>query len=760
MDIYDKNKMYKTPKFELFQRESRIKFIRKEIENNKYTWLELLYRKMRVPKSSISNYLKTYLNNNVEVKKEGKRKLIILKNKEVSKKERECYKKAEAIRYLQKCRRDGYSYNELYSVLRRKKFNFSLGIGTIISYTKHIRLSKNGVKRLKEKIKRDRRKAQKLSIKKQIESGRDDWNKYLNYDPTKPIKRQPKKLTKEKARLIGHCLFDGYIDLKNYVIAYFSNIEEQVNSFIDLVKKTYGLNGEVKSRKQGGYYCRICSKKAVKDLIKYSPDYSTRSDRKIIIPKEILSGSLEIKRSFLRAFWDDEGAIICNRRKGKGGYYHLTRKLEAFCENENIGKDLQKLHNDLIINSHISRKRITISGTENLKKFKEVGFSDYVRVVSKKSIWYGIEKYKILDHCINLGLKYRNKVFIKNYGCAFNKIDTKNISYILSKMGYEITEDANLADLIFINSCGVKSTTQNKILSFVEEIAKKKEVFLGGCLPRMVEISNNSIKVFDNNSIYKIPSLIFSEKTKILSSKKEDRIDKFYIENNEDSVILPLSQGCSNYCSYCSVKFARGRLKSYEEKRIINRIKEAIDKNCKIVHLTAQDTGAYGLDKHNISQLPALLSKITKLKGNFKIKIGMMNPQHILPILDKLIQIYESDKIVKFLHIPVQSGSDKVLREMGRRYSIKEFKEIANRFRKEIPNIRISTDIIVGYPTETEEDFKRTLELIKEIKPDVLNISRFSARPGTRASKLKQLTTEEIKKRSRILTEEFKKIKK
>jgi len=136
----------------------------------------------------------------------------------------------------------------------------------------------------------------------------------------------------------------------------------------------------------------------------------------------------------------------------------------------------------------------------------------------------------------------------------------------------------------------------------------------------------------------------------------------------------------------------------------------------------------------------------------------MMNPAGIV-FLNELVEVYKSNKIIKFLHIPVQSGSDKVLREMGRKHDVEKFKRIVRKFRKEIPEINISTDIIVGYPTETEEDFTKSLNLVKEIRPEVLNISRFSARPGTKAANLKQLKTEEIKNRSRRLTREFERTK-
>ena len=148
--------------------------------------------------------------------------------------------------------------------------------------------------------------------------------------------------------------------------------------------------------------------------------------------------------------------------------------------------------------------------------------------------------------------------------------------------------------------------------------------------------------------------------------------------------------------------------------------------------------------------------EIIKIEGEFVVRVGMANPEHVKKYYKELAEVYKNEKIMKFLHIPIQSGSDKILKEMNRKYTIEEFKEIVNHFRKEIPGITISTDIIVGYPTETQEDFEQTVELFKELKFGVINISKFASRPRTKASKLKQLDTKIIKERSVELTKTYK----
>ncbi|MBU4501445.1 MAG: radical SAM protein, partial [Nanoarchaeota archaeon] len=194
------------------------------------------------------------------------------------------------------------------------------------------------------------------------------------------------------------------------------------------------------------------------------------------------------------------------------------------------------------------------------------------------------------------------------------------------------------------------------------------------------------------------------------------------------------------------VKQARGDLKSYKPKDIIKEVKKAVKESCKNIHLTAQDTGCWGMDTKE--KLSNLLNEVCKLLGDFEVRLGMANPNHIIKNLEELIKAYKNPKMKKFLHIPVQSGSNKVLKDMKRKYTVQQFNKIVKKFRKEIPEIHIATDVILGFPTETKSDFKKTFNLIKEIKPEVLNISRYGIRQGTEAAKMKQLPVQEISKRS------------
>ena len=356
------------------------------------------------------------------------------------------------------------------------------------------------------------------------------------------------------------------------------------------------------------------------------------------------------------------------------------------------------------------------------------------------------------------------KIYTEVYGCSSNKDDSNIIKGILIEKGHTLTNNSDESDLVIISTCIVKEVTANKIRHRLKELHNKyKNLIITGCMPEAEkEICRN---LFPRASLVNTFNItrINEAVAKVLENNKVEFLGRTRVlkiglpKSFSKEVTIQIAEGCTSSCSFCETKLAKGYIQSYDEKEIVDEVRYYKNMGVKRFNISSTDNSDYGKDIG--TNLTSLLKKIIEIKGDFKIRVGMMNPAGVNAFLDELIEVYKSDKIIKFLHIPVQSGSNKVLNEMSRRYNIKDFKGIVDRFRKEIPNIRISTDVIVGYPTETEEEFKRTLELIKEVKPEVLNISRFSARPGTRASKLKQLTTEEVKRRSSILTKEFKKIK-
>jgi MiaB-like tRNA modifying enzyme len=195
---------------------------------------------------------------------------------------------------------------------------------------------------------------------------------------------------------------------------------------------------------------------------------------------------------------------------------------------------------------------------------------------------------------------------------------------------------------------------------------------------------------------------------------------------------------------------------SYPVEKIVEDVRNTIRQRCKEIWLTSLDCGCYGFDFG--ANLVELLNEVCKIEGKFFVRVGMANPLHVRKILDGLIEVYKNEKIFKFLHLPIQSGSDRILELMGRGYTAKNFVEIVEKFRKEFPKLTLATDIIVGFPSENEEDFRSSMEIIEKIRPDVVNVSKFGAMPKTEAAKMKQLDRKIVNERSKILSELVKKI--
>jgi MiaB/RimO family radical SAM methylthiotransferase len=215
---------------------------------------------------------------------------------------------------------------------------------------------------------------------------------------------------------------------------------------------------------------------------------------------------------------------------------------------------------------------------------------------------------------------------------------------------------------------------------------------------------------------------------------------------------IPISEGCLSSCSFCETKTARGPLNSFNEDTILKAISMSVNSGAKEIELASQDAGAYGADTR--TGIAGLASRASSIKGSFMVRIGMLNPEHLHRCIDDLICSFNdpASKLFRFLHLPVQSGSNKVLKDMKRRYTIEEFYSYVGELRRSVKGISIATDVIVGYPTETESDYLETRNMLMELKPTITNISKFSQRPHAAASRLAQLTANEVKRRSTELS--------
>jgi len=354
---------------------------------------------------------------------------------------------------------------------------------------------------------------------------------------------------------------------------------------------------------------------------------------------------------------------------------------------------------------------------------------------------------------------------METYGCSANQADGEMMLGLLNKNGFEIVESFKESDINIINTCIVKTPTENRMIYRIKKLySTGKPLVVAGCMPKtrrdLIEKIAPKSSLIGPDSI----SLIYDVVQRTLSKErmiftKDLRIPKLCLPRLRKNPIIDIceiSTGCLGNCSFCEVKLAKGRLSSYPIEKIIKEINGSLKEGCKEVWITSQDCSCWGKDCK--SSLPELLNKICKIKGKFFIRVGMMNPKHVKSILNELIDSYNSEKIYKFLHLPVQSGSDRILKKMNRGYNVNDFKKIVENFRKEFPLLTLSTDIIVGFPSENEKDFQSTLKLIKEIKPDIVNISKFGGRPGTEAVKIKQLSYKIVNRRSKKLMEIVRKI--
>jgi len=357
-----------------------------------------------------------------------------------------------------------------------------------------------------------------------------------------------------------------------------------------------------------------------------------------------------------------------------------------------------------------------------------------------------------------------NSFYIETYGCTSNKADSYIITNILTNSGYTQVKLED-AQFLIINTCAVKEQTENKIKERLKNLHESyrsytdRFIIIAGCLPHITPNYFGVIKkiipsfsaIIDLDNFRDLP-VIFDEiklGKKNLICKSEISIDKSEIlithPKGKITGIIPISEGCLGSCTYCCVKHARGKLNCYDPSNIVKNVEHQLKQGINQVFLTSQDCSIYQYDG---IQLSDLVKEIVNLDFNFFLRIGMINPSFLIDKMDQLISIFKLPKVYKFLHIPIQSGSNKILLKMQRKYLISDIIDNIDILRKEFPSLTISTDIICGFPGETEYDFYRTLNFVKWLKPEILNISKFTPRPGTKAKEMKQINSRTIKERS------------
>ncbi len=350
------------------------------------------------------------------------------------------------------------------------------------------------------------------------------------------------------------------------------------------------------------------------------------------------------------------------------------------------------------------------------------------------------------------------KIYIEAYGCSASFADSEMISGLVVNGGHSLTQNESDADLNLVVTCSVKDATANKMIHRIKNL-KTKPLIVAGCLPKAekqtVEKFSENASMLGPNSLGQtlqvINSTLSGTKQIALEDSDLSKVGLPKIRLNPTVGIIEIASGCMSECTFCQTKLSKGDLTSYRIGDIVRQVEHEVEDGCKEVWLTSTDNGCYGFDIG--TDLPNLVKTVSEIPKNFKVRVGMMNPMYMPRIKDNLIESLDNEKIYKFLHIPVQSGSDKVLHDMKRGHTSETYRDVVKKIRDRFEDFTISTDIIVGFPTESQEDFEQTIELLKETRPDVVNLSRYSARPGTEAAEMEQIDVAEVKRRSKQVFE-------
>lgn len=371
-----------------------------------------------------------------------------------------------------------------------------------------------------------------------------------------------------------------------------------------------------------------------------------------------------------------------------------------------------------------------------------------------------IEKQKEYMEKVKKINENKNKMYyILTMGCQLNENDSEKLIGIMEEMGYTKSDDIKNADLYVINTCCVRENAEEKLFGKLGELKKIKEnknivIAIGGCMMQEEHITEKIKKsypfvdvVFGTHTLHKFPEDLYTAITKNKKVKDVIDIDGEIYEglpvkrssNRQASVII--MYGCNNFCSYCIVPYVRGRERSRKPEDILNEIKELAKEGYREITLLGQNVNSYkGGENYNFANL---LEDVDKIEGIEVIRFVSPHPKDFTD--DVIDVISKSSKISRLIHVPLQSGSTKVLKEMNRKYTKEQYLDLIKRIRNKIPDVVFSTDIIVGFPGETEEDFEDTIDVVKQVNFEQIFMFIYSRRVGTRADKMENQIPEEIK---------------
>ena len=372
------------------------------------------------------------------------------------------------------------------------------------------------------------------------------------------------------------------------------------------------------------------------------------------------------------------------------------------------------------------------------------------------------KKVEYLDYNNNPSLFGLNKkYYLKTYGCQMNEHDSENIKGILESVGFNNTDVMEDADVIILNTCAIRENAHNKVFGLLGRIKHFREsnpniiVGLMGCMSQEEVVVEEILKnykwmdfVLGTHNIDDLANVVKkcmdNKKLQIeVYSKEGDIVEGIPVKRDSNiTAWVNIMLGCDKFCTYCIVPYARGKQRSRTKESIINEVEELKEKGYKEVTLLGQNVNAYGKDLYDDYDLANLLEDVAKTNIE-RIRFVTSHPWDFTDDMIKIISKYKN--VMPYIHLPVQSGSDRILKLMGRRYTKEEYITLYNKIRENVPNVSITTDIIVGFPTETEEDFKETLDLVCTCKFDGAFTFIYSPREGTPASIMKEQVDENIK---------------
>ncbi|WP_338627477.1 tRNA (N6-isopentenyl adenosine(37)-C2)-methylthiotransferase MiaB [Clostridium baratii] len=351
---------------------------------------------------------------------------------------------------------------------------------------------------------------------------------------------------------------------------------------------------------------------------------------------------------------------------------------------------------------------------------------------------------------------------ILTYGCQMNEEDSEKLSGMLKRIGYTKTEDIEKASIILFNTCCVRENAENKVFGNLGRIKKLKEknkdliVGICGCMMQQKGMADKVLSkfpfvniIFGTHNAYKFPEYLNRVKTegvqvKEILNKETDIVEGIPVDR-ESSVkaFVTIMYGCNNFCTYCIVPYVRGRERSRKPEEIIKEIKELVSNGYKEVTLLGQNVNSYGKGLEEEISFAKLLRMINEVEGLERVRFMTSHPKDLNEEVIEAIK--DCDKLCEQIHLPVQSGSNRILKEMNRHYDRERYMYLINKIKKEIPNVAITTDIIVGFPGETDEDFNDTLSLVKEVSYDSAFTFIYSRRNHTPADKMENQVPDEVK---------------